>query len=77
MEARRDAAPVAAQVTVEYDWEQGRRRLRGARNGLPDFVPYARGAPRAAWAVRAVRQSIAEHGEPRLRQLCSGLYTCD
>jgi len=39
---------------------------RAVRNGLP-ARPYVYRAPRPEWAVRAVAESLAQHGKPVTR----------
>ena len=42
--------------------EPGTRVRPAPLAGMPPFVPYVRGAPRAAWAQLAIQASLAEHG---------------
>jgi len=56
-----------------------RLRLAGRRirNGMPEVLPYRWRAPRPAWAVRAVQESMAEHGTPKLRRQRDGGYVSE
>ena len=54
------ATPVKA-ISVRYGPAP---RFRPVRTGVPFQQPYVYGAPRPAWAVRAIAAAEDEHGLP-------------